>query len=203
MKRALDILVSSVVLAILSPVLLAIWVAVRLTSPGPAVFQQERLGRYRVPFTMYKFRTMYVDSGDEVHRAYVRQLLTADEAPTGGENGLYKLESDPRITRLGGWLRRTSLDELPQLVNVLRGDMSLVGPRPVLEWEAELFSETECLRFEVPPGITGLWQVSGRNQLSMRDALELDVEYVARQSFVYDLTLLVRTVPAVLKRGAA
>jgi lipopolysaccharide/colanic/teichoic acid biosynthesis glycosyltransferase len=203
MKRVLDILVSSVVLAVLSPLLLAIWVAVRLTSQGPAVFQQERLGRYRVPFTMYKFRTMYVDSGDEVHRAYVRQLLTADEAPTGGESGLYKLDSDPRITRLGGWLRRTSLDELPQLVNVLRGDMSLVGPRPVLSWEAELFSETECLRFQVSPGVTGLWQVSGRNQLSMRDALELDVEYVARQSFVYDLTLLARTVPAVLKRGAA
>lgn len=202
MKRALDILVSSVVLAVTSPLLLAIWVAVRLTSPGPAIFRQERLGRHRAPFTMYKFRTMYVDSGDDVHRAYVRELLTADEAPTG-ETGLYKLESDPRITRLGGWLRRTSLDELPQLVNVLRGDMSLVGPRPVLAWEAELFNETECLRFQVSPGITGLWQVSGRNRLSMRDALELDVEYVARQSFVYDLTLLVRTVPAVLKRGAA
>jgi lipopolysaccharide/colanic/teichoic acid biosynthesis glycosyltransferase len=203
MKRLLDILVSALVLVVASPLLLVIWLAVRLTSPGAAVFRQERLGLNRKPFMMYKFRTMHTGSGDEVHRAYVRQLLTSDDAQTGGEKGLYKLESDPRITRLGGWLRRTSLDELPQLVNVLRGDMSLVGPRPVLAWEAELFSETECLRFQVPPGITGLWQVSGRNRLSMRDALELDVEYVARQSFVYDLTLLVRTVPAVLKRGAA
>lgn len=203
MKRALDILVSSVVLAVTSPLLSVIWLAIRLTSSGPAVFRQERLGLYRKPFTMLKFRTMHTGSGDEVHRAYVRQLLTEDDAPTGGDSGLYKLETDPRITKLGGWLRRTSLDELPQLVNVLRGDMSLVGPRPVLAWEAELFNETECLRFEVPPGITGLWQVSGRNRLSMRDALVLDVEYVARQSFVYDLTLLASTVPAVLRRGAA
>jgi lipopolysaccharide/colanic/teichoic acid biosynthesis glycosyltransferase len=147
---------------------------------------------------MYKFRTMRAGSSDAVHREYVRRLLTDERPPVGGAKGLYKLEADHRVTRVGRILRRTSIDELPQLWNVVRGDMSLVGPRPALPYEAELFNATHRERFLVPPGLTGLWQVSGRSKLPMRAGLDLDVEYVRRQSFRLDLLILLRTVPAVL-----
>jgi lipopolysaccharide/colanic/teichoic acid biosynthesis glycosyltransferase len=175
---------------------------VRLTSPGPALFRQERLGRDRRPFTMLKLRTMSVGNDDQIHRDYVTNLLSDDEPQACEGNGLFKLDNDPRVTRLGSWLRRTSLDELPQLFNVLSGEMSLVGPRPVLPWEAEMFRETERLRFKVKPGITGLWQVRGRSKLSMRQALELDVEYVRTRSFWLDVIILLCTVPALLRGGA-
>lgn len=194
-KRALDVTLASVGLVVLSPLLAMLWSAVRLTSPGPALFRQQRLGLGEQPFVMYKFRTMRVDASDAAHRAYVRRLLTEDAPPAGAPDGLFKLAADPRITRLGGWLRRTSLDELPQLINVVRGEMSLVGPRPVLPWEAELFEAPARARFLTRPGLTGLWQVSGRSRLTMRQALELDVEYVRRQSLWLDLTILARTVP--------
>jgi lipopolysaccharide/colanic/teichoic acid biosynthesis glycosyltransferase len=202
-KRAVDVSLSLVLITVLAPLLLLLTSLVRLTSPGPALFRQERLGRHRRPFTMLKLRTMYADEDDRIHRDYVTSLLSAGRpaaGPAGG--GLYKLDADPRITPLGGWLRRSSLDELPQLVNVLRGEMSLVGPRPVLRWEAEMFGEPYQRRFEVKPGITGLWQVSGRSRLPMREALELDVAYVARRSFVFDLVILIRTVSAVFRGGA-
>lgn len=201
-KRLLDCGLASLGLVILAPLLAGIWLAIRLTSPGPAIFRQQRLGRDEQPFTLYKFRTMHVGNSDEIHRAYVSRLLTEDRPPTGGEHGFYKLESDPRVTRLGTWLRRTSLDELPQLVNVVAGNMSLVGPRPVLAWEAKLFAEAARARFRVPPGLTGLWQVSGRSRLTMRQALDLDVEYVRRQSLWLDLSILLKTLPAQLRRGA-
>ena len=201
-KRALDVVLASAGLLVIAPLLAAVWLAVRWTSPGPAIFRQDRLGRDEHPFTMYKFRTMRVDNSDAIHRDYVRQLLTEDEPATGGDRGLYKLEADPRVTRLGAWLRRTSIDELPQLVNVVRGEMSLVGPRPVLAWEAALFSATARVRFLVLPGLTGLWQVSGRSRLTMRQALDLDVEYVRRRSLRLDLRILAMTLPAQLRRGA-
>jgi lipopolysaccharide/colanic/teichoic acid biosynthesis glycosyltransferase len=203
-KRALDLTVASVALVLLSPLLAAIWLAVRLSSPGPAVFRQERLGLDERPFVMYKFRSMRTGTSDAIHRDYVSRMLTGDGGPVQANGtGLYKLERDPRVTALGAWLRKTSLDELPQLVNIVRGDMSLVGPRPVLAWEAELFSEQARARFRTRPGLTGLWQVSGRNLLTMPEALELDIEYVRRQSLWLDLTILARTVPAQLRRGAA
>jgi lipopolysaccharide/colanic/teichoic acid biosynthesis glycosyltransferase len=203
-KRAFDLTVALVALVLLSPLLAAIWLAVRLSSPGPAVFRQERLGLDEQPFVMYKFRSMRTGESDAIHRDYVSRMLTGDGGPVEATGtGLYKLERDPRITPLGAWLRKTSLDELPQLVNIVRGDMSLVGPRPVLAWEAELFSEQTRARFRTRPGLTGLWQVSGRNLLTMPQALELDVEYVRRQSLWLDLTILARTVPAQLRRGAA
>jgi lipopolysaccharide/colanic/teichoic acid biosynthesis glycosyltransferase len=203
-KRALDLTLASLALLILAPLLAAIWLGVRLSSPGPAVFRQERLGRDERPFVMYKFRSMHIDSSDAIHRAYVTRMLTGDGDPVeAAATGLFKLEHDPRVTPFGAWLRTTSLDELPQLVNVVRGDMSLVGPRPVLAWEAELFSEQSRARFRTRPGLTGLWQVSGRNLLTMRQALELDVEYVQRQSLWLDLTILARTVPAQIRRNAA
>ena len=202
-KRALDVLVAGAALVLLGPLLLAIVVAIRVTSRGPAVFRQERLGRGGRPFVMFKFRTMYTDTDDTVHRAYVTQLLTQDAPATGGSAGLFKLEADPRITPVGRWLRRTSLDEIPQLVNVLRGEMSLVGPRPALAWEAQLYTDGDYRRFDVLPGLTGLWQVSGRSRLSMRQALALDVEYVRRRNLWFDLVILARTIPTVLRSEAS
>ncbi len=202
LKRLLDIVVSGSALLLLFPLLLVIWVAVRLSSPGPGLFRQERLGREEEPFVMLKFRTMRVDCGDEVHRRYVTRLLTESAPEASGSDRLFKLTDDPRVTRVGNLLRRTSLDELPQLWNVFRGTMSLVGPRPVLAWEAELFRDSERRRFAVRPGITGLWQVSGRNRLTMREALLLDVEYVRRCSTALDLAIIVRTIPALLRGGA-
>lgn len=202
-KPLFDLIVASLFLLILSPLLAAVALFVRLTTPGPALFRQTRIGRDNRPFELYKFRSMYADCSDHAHRQYVRKLLTQDAPPTGGNGGLYKLENDPRITPLGRLLRKTSIDELPQLLNVIRGDMSLVGPRPALPWEVELIGPAHCRRFLVRPGLTGLWQVSGRNALTMRQGLELDVEYVSKQSFAYDLMILVKTVPVVLSaRGA-
>jgi len=198
-KRLLDVVLASAGLLALSPLLAALWLLVRFDSPGPAVFSQQRLGRGEHPFTLYKFRSMRTGTSDAIHREYVTKMLAG---ATDTVNGLYKLDGDPRVTPLGAWLRRTSLDELPQLVNVVRGDMSLVGPRPVLAWEAEMFDDAARVRFRVRPGLTGLWQVSGRARLTMRQALELDAQYVRRQSLWLDLTILARTVPA-LRRGTA
>jgi lipopolysaccharide/colanic/teichoic acid biosynthesis glycosyltransferase len=201
-KRALDLVLASLALIVLAPLLAALWLAVRLSSPGPAVFRQLRVGRDERPFTIYKFRSMRTGTSDAIHREFVSRMLT-EAPPAGAGNGFYKLADDPRITPLGAWLRRTSLDELPQLVNVVRGDMSLVGPRPVLPWEAELFSDAARVRFRVRPGLTGLWQVSGRARLTMLQALELDAEYVRRQSLWLDLAIIARTVPAQMRRGTA
>jgi lipopolysaccharide/colanic/teichoic acid biosynthesis glycosyltransferase len=152
---------------------------------------------------MLKFRTMRVDNDDAVHRAYVTRLLTEDAPPDGGVEGVYKLVHDPRITPVGRWLRLSSLDELPQLWNVLRGEMSLVGPRPALAWEVALYRPEHRRRLVVKPGLTGLWQVTGRSTLTMLQALDLDVEYVERRSLALDLALLVRTGPALLRRSTA
>jgi lipopolysaccharide/colanic/teichoic acid biosynthesis glycosyltransferase len=194
-----DVLGSALLLVVVSPVLLVAALAVRITSPGPALFRQERLGRDGRPFVMLKLRTMQDGCPDTEHRAYVRALLAGDAAPL---DGLYKLRGDTRITRVGALLRRTSMDELPQLWNVLRGHMSLVGPRPVLPYEADMFPAWSRARFGVRPGITGLWQVSGRNRLTMLDGLALDVAYVERCGLLLDLKILLRTVGAVLGRGA-
>jgi lipopolysaccharide/colanic/teichoic acid biosynthesis glycosyltransferase len=202
-KRLLDLAVAMTCLAVLAPLLVLVAALVRLTTPGPALFQQTRLGRGRRPFVLYKFRTMYTGSSDQVHREYVRKLLTQDQPPAGGRGGAFKLEHDERITPLGRLIRRTSIDELPQLLNVIRGDMSLVGPRPALPWEADMFDAVYFARFIVPPGLTGLWQVSGRNSLTMRQGLDLDLEYARRQSLALDLWILLKTVPVVLStRGA-
>jgi lipopolysaccharide/colanic/teichoic acid biosynthesis glycosyltransferase len=198
-KRVLDIALASVLLVVSSPLLLIIAVLVGATSSGPVLFRQTRVGRAGMPFRMLKFRTMREGCDDAVHRDYVRRLL-ADQVEA--HEGLYKLVDDPRVTRVGAVLRRLSIDELPQLLNVVKGDMTLVGPRPALSFEAELFPDWATPRYLVAPGMTGLWQVSGRNRLTMLQGLELDLEYVERRSFVTDLRILLRTVPAVLDHGA-
>jgi lipopolysaccharide/colanic/teichoic acid biosynthesis glycosyltransferase len=197
-KRTLDLVGAVALLVIVSPLLVLSVLAVRLSSPGPVLFHQVRLGLHGRPFVMFKLRTMRSDATDAVHRAYVQRMLAGEARP---QDGLYKLGHDDRVTRVGAVLRRCSLDELPQLWNVVRGDMSLVGPRPVLPWEAELFPDWADARFDVQPGVTGLWQVSGRNRLTMTEGLVLDVRYVTSRSLALDLLILLRTVGAVLGRG--
>ena len=183
MKRLLDVLGAVVGLAVLAPLFLAAAALVTASSPGPVLFRSRRLGRNGVPFDMLKFRTMYVGSSD------IRN-------PDGST---YSGADDPRVTRTGIWLRKTSLDELPQLLNVLRGDMSLVGPRPDLIDHASYYSPEDWRRLNVRPGITGLAQVSGRNGITWAERRVLDLEYVDRQSVWYDLNILFRTVPAVFQ----
>ncbi len=202
-KRVLDVGIASIALVVTAPLQLLIAVVVMATSPGGALFRQTRVGSDELPFTMLKFRTMRADCDDGVHREYVRRLLSEEVPPVGGPGGLYKLGNDLRITPVGRFLRRSSLDELPQLINVLRGEMSLVGPRPVLPWEAQLLSQRHRARFRVRPGMTGMWQTSGRSRVPMREALELDVRYVEERSLRLDLLILLRTVPAVLGWGGA
>jgi lipopolysaccharide/colanic/teichoic acid biosynthesis glycosyltransferase len=201
LKRAFDVVAAAVLLVVAAPVLVGIAIVIGVTSPGPAFFRQTRVGRRERTFTMLKFRTMYVGCSDQLHQEYVRNLLTGP--PTDGESDsgeLYKLADDPRVTRLGSFLRSTSLDELPQLINVLRGDMSLIGPRPVLPFEAEIFQGEQRLRFAVRPGLTGLWQVSGRSRISFVDQLAIDARYVREQGFWLDLKILLLTVPTLLSR---
>jgi lipopolysaccharide/colanic/teichoic acid biosynthesis glycosyltransferase len=201
--RAIDIAVALPALVLFGPLLALLALLVRATSHGPALYRQERLGRGKSGFTLLKLRTMYVHSDDAIHREYVTSQLTGEQPQVSGRRGLFKLESDPRVTPVGSLLRRTSLDELPQLLNVLKGDMSVVGPRPVLAWEAELFADRHQRRFEVKPGITGLWQVSGRSRLTMQQALDLDADYVRSRSLALDLMIMIRTLPALMRGGAA
>ncbi|MGH2752873.1 MAG: sugar transferase [Actinomycetota bacterium] len=197
-KRAIDILLGSLALFLITPVLIAAAVAVRLTSKGPIILRQERLGMDGRPFQMMKFRTMYVDSDPSIHRDYVRSLIEEPDIEASDE--LLKLQDDPRITPAGKLLRRLSIDELPQLINVLRGEMSLVGPRPALAFEVELYTELHRRRLEVRPGMTGLWQVKGRSRLSFTEMVSLDIQYMERWSPLQDLLILGRTIPAVLRR---
>lgn len=200
-KRAMDLIVSCVLLVVLMPCLLLLGLIIRLSSPGPVLFRQTRVGRSGSPFVIFKFRTMYQDNDDRIHREVVTAML--DHRGDPSDPGPQKLKDDPRITGIGRVLRRTSLDELPQLLNIVAGHMSLVGPRPPLPWEMAMFPAESLVRFRAKPGLTGLWQVSGRGELSMARALDLDVDYVRRASLRLDLVILLRTVPVVLTgRGA-
>lgn len=201
--RALDLVLTTVMIVCLSPLLAAITVAVRLDSPGRVVFRQRRLGRCLKPFTLNKFRTMREGTPDDTHREYVLALIAGNDTARGEGRPLFKLTEDERVTRLGHLLRRTSLDELPQLFNVLRGDMSLVGPRPPIPYEVERYPADWFARFAVKPGLTGLWQVSGRSELDLREMVALDVEYIERRSPWLNVTILARTIPAVLNRQGA
>jgi lipopolysaccharide/colanic/teichoic acid biosynthesis glycosyltransferase len=203
--RCVDVLLAAVGLLLAAPLMVAICLAIRLDSDGPAIFAQERLGRAKRPFIVHKFRTMQERADPRVHREYVRRLIAGEEsAHAGGDRHLYKLAADDRVTRVGQLLRRTSLDELPQLYDVLRGRMSLVGPRPVIPYEAELYPPRYDRRFEVKPGLTGLWQVSGRNERTYREMVALDLRWVECRSVRLYLWILART-PWVLlcRRGVA
>ncbi|MGY1688878.1 sugar transferase [Geodermatophilus sp. SYSU D01105] len=199
-RRALDIVVSALVLGLLMPVWVGIGLWVRHDSPGPALLRQQRIGLGRRPFTFYKFRSMRMGGDDLAHRLLIEAELRGEDTAEGGST---KLSCDTRITPSGRFLRRTSLDEIPQLINVLRGEMSLVGPRPCLPWEADMFGAEHAERFMVRPGITGLWQVSGRSTVGTLDMLRLDVEYVRARRLGLDVRILLRTIPSMLSGDGA
>jgi lipopolysaccharide/colanic/teichoic acid biosynthesis glycosyltransferase len=203
-RRALDLGLALLMLVAMLPLMLVAALAIWIDSPGPVLFRQRRVGRDMKPFTMLKFRSMKVAADASPHREYVRTLITGTEADRPSESGLYKLVVDDRVTRIGRLLRKTSIDELPQLWNVLRGEMSLVGPRPPLPREVAQYKTRHYVRFEVAPGITGPWQVSGRNDITdFETVVELEQRYIAGWTVWRDLALLLRTVPAVLSmRGA-
>lgn len=202
--RLLDVLIAGVTLLLLAPILAIACIAVRLDTSGPAIFRQRRLGRHKQPFTVYKFRTMNAHADPAVHREYVHQLVRGDEVQhSDGHRDLYKLVADERITRVGRVLRRTSLDELPQLLNVLKGQMSIVGPRPVVGYEAEIYPSSYDRRFDVRPGLTGLWQVSGRSQRTYREMVMLDISWVERKSLHLYLWIVACTPVALLRLGRA
>ena len=189
LKRTLDIGLSAIALLLTAPLVLLIALAIRLDSPGPAVFTQRRVGEAGRPFAMYKFRSMHLGAEEQQDR--IRDLNQA----TGP---LFKIRADPRLTRVGRLLRRSSLDELPQFINVLRGEMSIVGPRPGLPPEVAQYEVWQRQRLEVPPGITGLWQVSGRSDLSFDEMCLLDVYYIENWSLGLDLSIMLRTIPRML-----
>jgi lipopolysaccharide/colanic/teichoic acid biosynthesis glycosyltransferase len=203
-KRALDLAGALAGLLILSPVLVVLAVLIRLDSDGPAVFRQTRIGRFGKPFTCYKFRTMYANASDQAHRAYIEAYSKGQVEAANNPDAPFKIERDPRITRLGHFLRRSSLDELPQLINVLKGDMSLVGPRPDVAYSVALYKDWHKLRLATQPGMTGLWQIKGRGRVSYEEGMRLDCDYVQQQCLRLDVAILLQTLPAVLSmRGAA
>ena len=203
-KRSLDVLVAGMLLILLVPVLATCALLVKRGSPGPILFRQQRVGWGGEVFTFLKFRSMYADADPSLHRAYVTALIKGQaELHEHRDGSMYKLVHDPRITPIGHFLRRTSLDELPQLWNVLRGEMSLVGPRPPIPYEVEEYGPIELARLTVKPGLTGLWQVSGRSRTTFAEMVALDLTYIREQSFLMDMRILLRTVPTILGRSGA
>jgi len=198
-KRALDIGGSLTLLALLSPLFLLIAILVKLKSPGPVFFKQARIGRKAQPFTMLKFRSMRVNADSAIHQQYVSWFITASDQEKKSAAGVFKLTNDPRITPIGQFLRKTSLDELPQLWNVMRGDMSLVGPRPPLEYEVRKYAPWHCRRvLDAKPGITGLWQVTGRSRTTFDEMVRLDLRYARKVSVWTDIKILLATPRAVI-----
>jgi lipopolysaccharide/colanic/teichoic acid biosynthesis glycosyltransferase len=196
-KRWLDLTIAVPALIVALPIMLLAMLVVYLIDPGSVLFRQPRIGRNGLPFMMLKIRTMYEGSSDSRFRDYnIRELLGNAEP---SNKGLFRLEDDDRIIKCGRLIRRYAIDELPQLINVIRGEMSLVGPRPLQPWEVELFTNEEHRRHSLLPGMTGLWQVSGRNRLSMRQMLDLDLAYVDHHSLSLDIKIILSTLPAVFR----
>jgi len=205
-KRSIDIIGSLCALVLLSPVLLVIAIAIKLTSKGPILFKQQRLGQYGIRFTFLKFRSMYFQSHAKIHEDYVKEFISGNQHRTQArsQNGIYKIQDDPRVTPVGRFLRKTSLDELPQFFNVLKGEMSLVGPRPPIPYEVEKYDIWHRRRFlEVKPGITGLWQVEGRSRTRFDEMVRLDLKYAKTWSPWMDIKILLRTPKAVLRGDGA
>jgi len=199
--RTLDLIGAVAMLIVLSPLLILLAATIKIDSPGPVIFRQRRLGKNLEPFPVAKFRTMQEGADTAAHRAHVERMISGSE---NGARPMVKLERDARITRVGAFLRRTSLDELPQLWNVVRGEMSLVGPRPPIQYEVDKYPAEAFRRFAVRPGLTGLWQVRGRSLLSFQEMVALDAEYVDRRSLGLNLKILLLTLPTVIHgKGAA
>lgn len=206
LKRASDIAISLVAIILLAPAWLILSLLVKRGSPGPIMFRQERVGMDGRIFLCYKFRTMHADADDSPHREAYRKNIGGDESANAGDDGspvFGKVKDDPRITRTGRWLRRSSLDELPQLFNVLKGDMSIVGPRPPIPYEVEEYDVWHRKRLDMKPGITGLWQVSGRNRLTFEEMVRTDLYYIENWSLWLDLKIILLTLPAVWRGDGA
>lgn len=200
-KRTLDLTASLLVLVIGFPFFLAIALLIRLTSKGPVFFRQERIGEHGQCFTLFKFRTMRTDCDDAPHREFARNFILGrmqDSSLDDRESSVYKLTKDPRITAVGSFLRKTSLDELPQFINILKGEMSIVGPRPPLSYEYDCYEDWHKLRLTVKPGLTGLWQVSGRSTVPFHEMVMLDLYYIENWTMLLDIKIMLRTVPVML-----
>jgi lipopolysaccharide/colanic/teichoic acid biosynthesis glycosyltransferase len=204
-KRALDVAGALVALALVWPVMLVVAILVAASSPGPVIFRQTRLGRGARPFVFYKFRSMTADAADDAHRSFATRFVRgAMDGPAAAGAAPFKLARDPRVTRIGAFLRRSSLDELPQFFNVLRGDMSLVGPRPPIPYEVECYQPWHLRRIlGTRPGITGLWQVEGRSRVTFDAMVRMDLRYIRECSLLLDLKILARTVLVVLRADGA
>lgn len=188
LKRTIDIMISIFIILFLFPLFVVIPILILIESGRPILFMQRRVGLKRKDFDFYKFRTMISEAPSEVHREFIKALC---EGKASGD--LYKLKDDPRITKVGKFLRKFSIDELPQIFNVLKGDMSIVGPRPAIPYELEIYNQEDFKRFDVKPGITGLWQVNGRNLLDFRTMLKIDRKYVENHSLALDLVIILKT----------
>ncbi len=194
LKRILDVGVASIALIMTAPIMLITAILIKIDSPGPILFRQTRVGKWGEPFPCYKFRSMYIDAEQRL-----QDLLAKNEA----DGPVFKMKNDPRVTRVGRVIRKLSIDELPQLFNVLKGDMSLVGPRPALPKEVAQYTYDQIHRLNAMPGITGLQQVSGRSDIDFKRWVELDLQYISEQSLIKDIEILLRTIPAVLfSKGA-
>jgi len=206
-KRLLDIVFTVLLLIPICIVIVIAAILIRLDSPGPIFYRQKRVGLHGAEFCLYKFRSMYVHSDDSVHRDAVVKYINGQEMNVGTAAAIefqFKLSDDPRVTRVGRFIRKTSIDELPQFFNVLRGEMTLVGPRPPLPYEVEFYTPYHWLRLSGKPGLTGIWQVSGRSRVDFQSMVEMDIEYLQHQSFWEDLKLIALTVPVMIQgRGGA
>jgi len=200
LKNVLDIVIAVVILVVFSPVLITVALAVKLDSPGPAIFKQKRIGKDGKLFTVCKFRSMHVNADDRPHREALRKLVEGEPAATVNGQGFFKPLDDPRVTRLGKFLRATGLDELPQVINLLRREMSVVGPRPAIPYELELYKDWHHRRLAVRPGVTGLWQVRRHDTRNFDDVMTLDLEYIDSFSIWLDLKIILLTFPMILFR---
>jgi lipopolysaccharide/colanic/teichoic acid biosynthesis glycosyltransferase len=199
-KRVIDFMLAALLLLAFGPLMLLIALGIKLHSPGPVLYRQQRIGKDGKPFEMFKFRSMRLDNDNSSHREYAQRLIREDTCPGDLGAKSLKLKLDPRITGLGRVLRKLSLDELPQFINVLRGTMSIVGPRPSLLYEYELYSEWHTQRLQVLPGLTGLWQVTARNQVSFSEMVRIDLNYIEQMSLWLDLKIMIMT-PLEMLRG--
>ena len=202
-KRLMDIILSATLLILLSPLLLLIALAIRMTSDGPAILVQERIGKGGRIFPFFKFRSMYNNIDRSVDQRFAQAYVNGGSPLPVPHDGVFKPATDLRVTRIGRLLRKASLDELPQLLNVLRGDMSLVGPRPSMPYEVEVYTAWHFQRLEALPGITGLAQISGRSSLPFREIVKFDLDYIERRSLLLDFAILLRTIPVVLSGHGA
>jgi len=200
-KRSIDVMSASLVMVLGFPFFLAVALLIKLTSRGPVFYSQLRIGEHGEVFTLYKFRTMRQGADDAIHREFTRSFIEGrmsnssldEKAPS-----VYKLTNDPRVTSIGNFLRKTSLDELPQFINIVKGEMTIVGPRPPLQYELEYYEEWHKLRLEVKPGLTGLWQVSGRSSVPFNEMVKLDLYYIEHWTLLLDFKIMMRTIPVML-----